>query len=175
MPQKNFRSLTWILAIAINGLIATSFFLPKINALKVYDFSYLPLVNAILNALTFVSLLIALFAIKRRNIRLHKRFVFLAFSFTFVFLLSYLLYHFSTPSTKYGGPILLRNIYLFILLTHILLAIIIVPLAMITMGFGLNMNIVRHRKIARWTMPLWLYVSATGVIVYLMISPYYTH
>ncbi len=172
MPKKNYNTLIWILAITINGLITTSIFLPKLNALKGYNFSFLPLLNAILNSLTFLSLLIALTAIKRKNRRRHKRFVFLAFSFTTLFLLSYLLYHFSTPSTKYGGPPFLRYIYLFILLTHIPLAILIVPLALITMGRGLNGNIAKHRNIARWTMPIWLYVSGTGVIVYWMISPY---
>lgn len=173
MPQKNYTPIIWTLAIAINGLIATSIFLPKIPALKGHDFSFLPLLNAILNGLTFLSLLAALYAIKRKDILRHKRLVFLAFSFTTLFLLSYLLYHFSTPSTPYGGPPFLKFIYLFILLTHIPLAIIIVPLALITMGRGLNGNIVRHRRIARWTMPIWLYVSASGVIVYWMISPFY--
>ncbi|WPU99152.1 DUF420 domain-containing protein [Mucilaginibacter sp. cycad4] len=156
-------------------MIIIAFFLPKLEVLRGYNFSLLPLFNAVMNGLTFLSLLAALSAIEKKNIKRHKSFVFLAFAFTSLFLISYLLYHFSTPSTKFGGPGYLRAIYLFILLTHIPLAIIIVPLAMVTMGFGLNRNIPKHRKIAKWTMPIWLYVSLTGVIVYLMISPYYTH
>lgn len=170
---KNYKPLIWTLTIAINLLIAISFFLPDIDFLKRYDFSFLPLLNAILNSLTFVSLIIALLAIRQKNIKLHKTFVLLALFWTSIFLVSYLLYHFSTPSTKFGGQGLIRYIYIFILLTHIFLAAIIVPLALITLGRGLNMDVSKHRKIARWTMPLWLYVSLTGVIVYLMISPYY--
>lgn len=170
---KNYKPLIWTLTLAINSLIAIAFFLPDIAFLKKYDFSFLPLLNAILNSLTFLSLTIALIAIKQRNIKLHKNFVLLALFWTSIFLVSYLLYHFSTPSTKYGGQGLVKYIYLFILLTHILLAAIIVPLALISIGRGLNMETEKHKKIARWTMPIWLYVSFTGVIVYLMISPYY--
>lgn len=172
--RKNYKPLIWTLTLAINGLVTIAFFLPDIESLKQYDFSFLPKLNAILNSLTFFSLLIALYAIKQKNIKRHKNFVLLALFWTSVFLVSYLLYHFSTPSTKFGGQGIIKGIYLFILLTHIFLAAIIVPLALITIGRGLNMEISKHRKIARWTMPIWLYVSLTGVIVYLMISPYYT-
>jgi putative membrane protein len=173
MIKKNYVAIVWLLATLINGLIALSVFSPKISALQTCNFSILPLLNAILNGLTFLSLLAARSAIKHNNIRKHRGFVFLAFSFTFLFLISYLTYHFSTPATKFGGTTQLRYIYLFILITHILLAAIIVPLAMYTMGLGLNGEIIKHRKAARWTMPIWLYVSLTGVIVYLIISPYY--
>lgn len=171
---KNYKPLIWTLTLAINGLIAIAFFLPDIELLKRYDFSFLPKLNAILNSLTFLSLVVALIAIKQKNIKRHKAFVLLALFWTSIFLVSYLLYHFSTPSTKFGGQGIVKGIYLLILLTHIVLAAIIVPLALISIGRGLNMEVSKHRKIARWTMPIWLYVSSTGVIVYLMISPYYT-
>jgi putative membrane protein len=171
--SKNYKPLIWTLTIAINALIAIAFFLPDIEVLKKYDFSFLPLLNAILNSLTFISLTVALFAIRQKNIKRHKTFVLLALFWTSIFLVSYLLYHFSTPSTKFGGEGFIKYIYLFILLTHIFLAAIIVPLALISIGRGLNMEVEKHKKIARWTMPIWLYVSLTGVIVYLMISPYY--
>ena len=164
-----------MLSIAINGLIVLAFFLPEISALKRHDFSRLPFFNAVLNGLTFFSLMIARFAIHRRNILIHRTFVFLAFAFTSLFLFLYLLYHFSTPSVKYGGDGILRGIYYFVLLTHIFLAALIVPLALLTMAFGLNNQIKQHRKIANWTMPIWLYVSFTGVVIYLLISPYYHH
>jgi putative membrane protein len=173
ITKSNFKPLVWILTIAINGLIAIAILLPKIAVLKRYDFTALPLLNAIMNALTFLSLLIALYAIKQKNVTLHRRAVYLAFLFTSVFLVSYLLYHFSTPSVKYGGAGLWRPVYFFILLTHIVLAAIIVPLALTTIGYGITNQLEKHRKLARWTMPIWLYVSLTGVIVYLMISPYY--
>jgi len=171
--KKNYTPLIWTLAITINLLIALAFFLPDLTFLKQYDFSFLPLLNAILNSLTFLSLYVALIAIKQKNIKKHRAFVLLALFWTSLFLVSYLLYHFSTPSTKFGGYGTIRYIYFFILLTHIFLAIIIVPLALITIGYGLNMDVSKHKKIGRWTMPLWLYVSLTGVIVYIMISPYY--
>lgn len=170
---KNYKPPIWAFTVAIHSLIAIAFFLPDIEFLKQYDFSFLPLLNAILNCLTFVSLLIALSAIKRKNIRRHKAFVLSALFWTSIFLISYLLYHFSTPSVKFGGQGLIRYIYLFILLTHILSAAIIVPLALISIGHGLNMEVSKHKKIVIWTMPIWLYVSLTGIIVYLMISPYY--
>lgn len=175
MKQKNYTSLIWVLTIAINGLITIAYFLPKNVSLKEYDLSLLPLVNAVLNGLTFISLLIARIAAKKKNIYMHRAFIFLAFTFTFFFLCSYLLYHFSVPSTKFGGTGLIRGIYFFILITHIFLAVLIVPLALRTMSFALNGNIVKHRKAAKWTMPIWLYVSLTGVIVYLLISPYYPY
>lgn len=171
--KKNYNAIIWILTLAINGLIAVAFFLPDIESLKKYDFSFLPSLNAILNSLTFTSLIFALVFIKKRNIKRHKQFIFLAFTWTSLFLISYLLYHFSIPSTKFGGQGIIRAVYFFILLTHIFLAAIIVPLALVSIGKGLNMEVEKHRKIARWTMPIWLYVSLTGVIVYLMISPYY--
>ena len=170
---RNYKPLIWGLTLAINLLIGVAFFLPDNDFLKNYNFSSLPLLNAILNSMTFISLLLALFAIKKKNIKRHRNFILLALLWTSIFLISYLLYHFSTPSTKFGGEGWIRYLYVFILLTHIVLAAIIVPLALITLGRGLNMEVEKHRKIARWTMPLWLYVSFTGVIIYLMISPYY--
>ena len=171
--EKNYKPLIWALTLGINGLIILAFFLPGKDALKEYDFSILPLLNALMNGSTFVLLLLALFAIRKKNIKMHRRFIFAAFGCTSVFLLSYLLYHFTTPSTKFGGEGIVKLFYFILLISHVLLAIITVPLALISIGRGLNMEIALHRKIVRWTMPIWLYVSLTGVIVYLMISPYY--
>jgi putative membrane protein len=171
--KKNYNPLVIVLSIAIIGLVALAFFLPKFDFLKNKDLSMLPLVNAILNSITFISLSTALIAIKRKNIPLHKKMIFTALSSTALFLVTYLVYHFGAPHTLYGGTGLLKAIYLFILLTHIVLAAAIVPLALLSLARGLNMQVEKHRKIARWTMPIWLYVSLTGVIVYIMISPYY--
>jgi putative membrane protein len=172
--QRNYTPLIIGLSIAINVLVAVLFFLPEYKGEITFDVTLLPRLNAIFNSFTFVFLLAALYFIKQKNITLHKRFIFAAFTSTTLFLLSYVTYHYLTESTKYGGEGPLKYIYFFILITHILLAIVIVPLALITVTRGLNMQVEKHRKIARWTMPLWLYVSLTGVIVYLMISPYYT-
>lgn len=171
--KRNFTALIWTLTVAINLLIALAFFLPGLETLKKYDFSFLPLTNVVLNSLTFISLIIALIAIKKKDLRRHRAFILLALFWTSLFLVSYLLYHFSTPSTKFGGEGLARYVYFFILLTHIVLAIVIVPLVLVSIGYGLNSDVSKHRRIARWTMPLWLYVSLTGVLVYIMISPYY--
>lgn len=173
IARRNYTPIIIILTIAIIALVALAYFLPTMAFLKKYDLSMLPLVNAILNSVTFISLVIALIAIKKKNIPLHRRMIFTALSTTGLFLVTYLAYHFSAPSTPYGGTGILRGIYFFILLTHIVLAAVIVPLALISVARGLNMQVERHRKIARWTMPLWLYVSLTGVLVYIMISPYY--
>lgn len=170
---KNYKPLIWTLALGINGLIILAFFFPDKEHFKQYSFSFLPLLNAIMNGTTFIFLLAALYFIKQKNMQRHRNFIFAAFACTSVFLLSYLLYHYTTPSTKFGGEGFPKYAYYFILITHILLAVITVPLALIAMGRGLNMEVASHKKITRWAMPVWLYVSATGVIVYLLISPYY--
>lgn len=170
---KNYKPLIWALTIGINGLIIFSFFLQDKVDLKIYSSSFLPLLNAVMNGATFIFLLFALYAIQQKKIQRHRNFILMAFLCTSVFLLSYLLYHFTTPSTKFGGHGAIKYVYYFILLTHIPLAVITVPLALISIGRGLNMEVALHKKITRWTMPIWLYVSSTGVIVYLLISPYY--
>jgi putative membrane protein len=170
---RNYKPLIWALTLGINGLIVFAFFIPNKENLKGHDLSFLPLLNAIMNGATFVLLLAALIAIRQKNIQRHRNFIFAAFVCTSVFLLSYLLYHFTTPSTKFGGEGALRYTYYFILVTHIILAVITVPLALVAMGRGLNMEVALHKRITRWAMPIWLYVSLTGVIVYLLISPYY--
>lgn len=172
---RNYKPLIWVLALGINGLIIFTIFYPNKEQFSKYDFSFLPLLNAILNGATFVLLLFALLAIKQKNIIRHRNLIFAAFSCTSFFLLSYLLYHFTNPSTQYGEGGILRFVYFFILITHVILAIVIVPLALISIGRGLNMEVALHKKITRLSMPIWLYVSITGVIVYLMISPYYVH
>ncbi|GED67954.1 putative membrane protein YozB [Brevibacillus reuszeri] len=174
MKQRNYTPAIVILSIAINTIIAIMYFMPKNNDFGHLDLTFLPFLNAVMNSFTFVFLIAALVSIiKYKNIQLHRRYIFAAFCTTAVFLISYLVYHGMAPSTSYGGEGILRPIYYFILLSHILLSAVIVPFALITTARGLNMQVDRHKKIARWTMPMWLYVSATGVIVYLMISPYY--
>jgi len=171
--DKNYTPLIWGLSIAINLLVALAFFLPKMALPEGYDFSYIPHFNAIINSMTFICLLSAFWAIKKKKITIHRRFIFGALFFTCIFLGSYLLYHFTMPSTRFGGEGWIRYIYFLILITHIITAAIIVPFVLITIARGLNMNVPKHRKIARKVMPAWLYVSSSGIVVYLMISPYY--
>jgi putative membrane protein len=173
--QRNYNPLIWVLSIVIVGVIFATYFLPKSSdgTILGIELTILPLLNAIFNTFTFIFLVVALIMIKQKNIKLHRRFVVAAFTTTFLFCITYLTYHSMAESTSYGGEGILMYIYYFVLITHIVLAAVIVPLALITLGRGLNMQVEKHRKIARWTMPLWLYVSFTGVLVYIMISPYY--
>jgi putative membrane protein len=165
----------WVVALtlAINGLIAVVFFAGRAPVDVGFDIRLLPRTNAVLNSFTTVFLLAALWAIRRKDVRLHRRFIYAAFTTTGLFLVTYLAYHSLSESTRYGGSGVWAGIYYFVLLTHIVLAAVIVPLALVTFFRGIGNRVAEHRAIARWTMPLWLYVSATGVIVYWMISPYY--
>ncbi len=162
-----------IATIIVNTLVVCLSFLPGYEGELPTIVKQLPLLNAILNSFTFLFLLSALIAILKRNIKVHQRFIYAAFSTTFIFLLSYVTYHFLAPSTPFGGEGWIAGVYYFILITHIILAAIIVPLALMSFFSGFNDHRTRHRKWVRWTMPLWLYVSLTGVIVYVLISPYY--
>ncbi len=133
----------------------------------------LPEFNAYINALTFLLLLIGFVLIKNGKVVAHRSAMVSAFIFSVIFLISYLTYHYGAPHTSFGGEGLVKYIYYFILISHILLAITVVPLALITLFRAWRMDYFKHKKIARWTLPIWLYVSLTGVIVYLMIEPYY--
>ncbi|RSK28416.1 DUF420 domain-containing protein [Bacillus sp. HMF5848] len=171
--SRNYTPIIVTLTIVINALVALLFFMPKIEIFTHFDITIFPLFNAVLNSFTFTFLVAALITIKQKNIKLHRRFIYAAFTTTGLFLLSYVTYHAMSESTPYGGEGPLRYIYYFILISHILLSIAIVPLALTTFFRGIANKIDKHRKIARWTMPIWLYVSLTGVLVYILISPYY--
>ncbi len=129
----------------------------------------LPSVNATLNAITAILLVIGYALIRQRKIRQHKRVMLAAFVVSSVFLICYLVYHFQVGSVPFQKAGAIRTLYLSILATHTVLAAAVPPLAIITLSRGLSSRFDRHRRIARWTLPIWLYVSATGVIVYLML------
>lgn len=172
--QKSYTSIVITLSVIVNAIILFLFFGPVGYGGEVsFDVKILPTLNAIFNSFTFVFLLAALFAILKKNVNLHRGFIFAAFTTTLLFCVSYLTYHYIAPPTSYGGEGIIKYVYFFILITHIVLAAVIVPLALFSLVYGLTNQLTRHRKIVRWTMPIWLYVSLTGVIVYLMISPYY--
>ena len=128
--------------------------------------SALPAVNATLNAAATVLLVSAYVAIRRGNRELHRKLMLSACSLSVLFLISYLVYHHNSGMTKFLGTGLSRTVYFLILFTHIPLAAIVVPLAATTLFWGLTERFDRHRRIARWTFPIWLYVSITGVLVY---------
>ena len=148
---------------------------------------YLPMLNAALNGTCTILLLFSLYFIKNKNIGVHKRLNISAFILSSLFLVSYILFHYLSPETKFGdvngdGVISpaetaaaggMRTLYLLILVPHIILAALVLPLILISFYWGLKMEVAKHKRIVRWAYPIWLYVTITGVIVYLMISPYY--
>jgi len=135
---------------------------------------FLPALNAVLNSLTAVCLLAGFYFIRHKQVPQHRAMMGTAFALGSLFLLSYVAYHSQAEQTRFGGTGAIKAVYLFLLASHILLAIVTVALVLFTLYFALTAQFAKHRRIARWTFPIWLYVSVTGVIVYLMIAPYYT-
>lgn len=134
---------------------------------------YLPHLNAILNSTSALFLIAGYLFIRRGRIESHKKCQITAVVTSTVFLISYLTYHYYHGDTRFLGQGIIRPVYFAILITHVILAIVIVPLVLITLVRALRSDFIRHRRIARWTLPLWLYVSVTGVIVYLMLYHFY--
>ena len=128
-----------------------------------------PTVNATLNATSAFFLVLGYYFIRRKRIAAHKRCMLAAFSFSTLFLISYLVYHFQVGSVAYTGSGWVRKLYFIILVSHIVLAIVILPLAIRTLYLGWKKRFEQHKDIARWTLPIWVYVSITGVIVYCML------
>jgi len=137
--------------------------------LEIWKFGNLPLLNAALNATCAILLTIGWVLIRRGRWRQHRAFMIAAFCTSVVFLISYLTYHAHAGSKHFTGQGTIRTIYFIILTTHTVLAAVIVPLVLVTLSRGLSRRFDRHRAIARWTLPLWMYVSVTGVVVYFML------
>lgn len=135
---------------------------------------FLPRLNAIINGTCSILLLLSLYFIMRKDISTHKKLNITTFILSSLFLVSYLIFHSTGIKTTYGGSGISRYIYYFILITHIILAAIVLPLVLLSFQRGLQMQVEKHKKLVRWSYPIWLYVTVTGVLVYLMISPYYT-
>lgn len=170
--EKNYLLLIYFLSAAVFLLVLFLSQLPK--AVVVPPFvKFLPVLNAFLNATTSVLLIISYYFIRRKKIQLHKKINLTAVLLSTIFLLSYVTFHAFGIETRFPIDNPLRPVYLFILSTHILLAAIVLPLVLISLYRGLVNQVQLHRKITRWSFPIWLYVTVTGVIVYLMISPYY--
>ncbi|WP_166962869.1 DUF420 domain-containing protein [Yeosuana marina] len=180
MTQTNLKSEkkynTWILilSIAIPVVVAILF---GVNlrelGFDVEPLTFLPPIYACINAVTALVLVSAFIAIQNKKINLHKRLMQFAILLSLAFLAMYVAYHMTSDSTKFGGEGIIRYIYFIILITHILLSIVVIPFVLITYVRGITNNIEKHKKIAKITFPLWLYVAVTGVVVYIMISPYY--
>ena len=166
--QKKYNNLIIAVSIIIPVAVALLF---GIRLPNVEPLSFLPPIYASINGLTALILIVSLIAIKNKKVELHKELNKIAILLSLLFLVMYVAYHMTSDPTKYEGnyPIL----YYFILVTHIILSIGVIPLVLFTFVRGIQNDITRHRKIAKITFPVWLYVAITGVVVYFMISPFY--
>lgn len=185
--KSNYLVLIWVLSIAIPVVVSILLFMPAKVDVKSGWVSVLPHLNAILNSVTAVALIAGFIFIRKKQIAYHRLCMLIAFSLGSLFLISYVIYHASAPSTVFGdidGNGMLdesellqlgnsRVIYLIILLSHILLAIVVVPFVLLALFHAFNNRFDRHKKIVKYTLPIWLFVSISGVVVYLLISPYY--
>jgi putative membrane protein len=171
VPAKEpLRKLVVVISIVIPLAVAVLF---KVK-IKGYDFSFLPPIYATINGITACLLIAAVVAIKNRRQRLHERLMKTCMALSALFLIMYVVYHMTSESTSFGGTGFVRNVYFFILITHILLSVGVIPVVLFSFLHAWRRDFRRHRRLAKIAFPIWLYVAVTGVIVYLMISPYYT-
>ena len=167
--DKKLKQAIWAVSIVIPIAVAILFTV-KIEGV---DLGFLPPIYASLNALTAIGLTVAIVAIKRKNRKLHQRVIQVCLIFSILFLLLYVLYHMTSDTTPYGGEGILKMIYFFLLISHILLSMVVIPIVLFAYLFAWQGDFVRHKKWTKFAFPLWLYVAVTGVLVYVMISPYY--
>lgn len=174
--ETKYNKWIVVLSVAIPLVVALLF---GVNLRKmgfdVQPLSFLPPIYATINGLTAVLLLLAVNAIKNGKVKLHENLMKMAIACSIAFLGMYVAYHMTSDSTKFGGEGMIKYVYYFILVTHIVLSIAIIPLVLITYVRALAQVFDKHKKIAKITFPIWLYVAVTGVVVYLMIAPYYAH
>jgi len=174
VQERKYRKVITALSIIIPIAVAALF---GINLRKlgfdVEPFTFLPPISATINGVTAVLLVAAVVAIKKGKRKLHEKLNTLAILCSLAFLLMYIAYHMTSDSTSFGGEGVIKYIYYFILISHILLSIAVIPLVLTTLMRAKLGDFKKHRKIAKITFPIWLYVAITGVVVYLMISPYY--
>lgn len=167
---KKLNILAYIVSIVVVALVML---MRRVKIDLGVDFSFLPAVHSSLNAIAAVLLIVALVFVKQKKIEAHKKTMFAAVICSALFLLSYVLYHFTTPETNYCGEGNIRIVYFVLLITHIILAGVILPFILFTLIRGYTNQIEKHRKMAKWVFPLWLYVAVTGPILYLMLRPCY--
>ena len=168
--EKKYNKWIVVLSILIPLIVVVLF---GVKIPNVEPLMFLPPIYAGINAITALVLILAFVAIKKKKISLHKRLMTSAIMLSALFLIMYVAYHMTSDSTKFGGEGVIKYIYYLILMTHILLSIIVIPFVLITYVRAITNNIEKHKKIARITFPLWLYVAISGVLVYVLISPYY--
>lgn len=176
LTEKKYNK--WIIALSVLiPVVVAILFRVKLSdfGFDVQPLTFLPPIYATINGITAILLVWAVLSIKKGNRTLHERLVKTAIVCSVLFLAMYVAYHMTSDSTPYGGEGGLKYVYFFILITHIILSIVVIPFVLITYVRGISGSFARHRKIAKITFPLWLYVAVTGVIVYLMIAPYYVY
>jgi putative membrane protein len=174
--DKKYNTLIVFVSVLIPIVVAILFTVKlKDFGFEVEPLSFLPPIYATINGITAVVLVAAVLAIKKGNRKVHERLMTFAIALSLAFLVMYVAYHMTSDSTKFGGEGWIKFVYFFILISHILLSIAVIPLVLFTYVRALAANFDQHKKLAKITFPIWLYVAVTGVVVYLMIAPYYIH
>jgi len=170
--RKRLDIIAYILSVVVLLLVGLMR-RPEFKFNSPIDFSFLPPVHASFNVMVAFCLIAALYFIKQQNIKAHRNAIFGAMLFSALFLISYVLYHFTTEETKYCFQGFSRTIYFVILISHIILAGISLPFILLTFNRGISYSIPKHRRLARWVYPVWLYVAISGPVSYLMLRPCY--
>jgi len=168
--RKKLDIVAYILSVIILLLVGL---MRRVKIDTAIDFSFLPPLHATFNVFVAIFLIAALYFIKQKNINAHKKMIYGAMFFSFLFLLSYVCYHFTTEETKFCKDGLIRTIYFIILISHIVLAGISLPFILLTFNRGYTFSIDKHKKLARWVYPIWLYVAISGPVTYLMLKDCY--
>ncbi|MCS7153122.1 MAG: DUF420 domain-containing protein [Bacteroidia bacterium] len=171
LPESTVRRLIWIASVAIPLVVILLLSLPRIDI--GVDTSFIPRLNALINTSVSVLLLVGYFLIRQKQVSAHRKVMLTAFGLSVLFLVSYVVYHLTHEEVRFGGTGWIKVLYLFVLITHVGLSVFVVPLALFTMYPALMGRYGEHKRLARWTFPLWLYVSVTGVLVYVFLHPYY--
>ncbi|MDL5513874.1 DUF420 domain-containing protein [Arenibacter sp. M-2] len=172
LKEKKINKIINLVSIVIPLVVVLLF---GVKLPNVEPLSFLPPIYATVNGFTAILLVIAVIAVKNGKLELHQKLMTSCILLSLAFLVMYVAYHMTSDSTSFGGEGIVKYIYFFILITHIILSIVIIPLVLRTYAKAYLKDFAAHRKLARITFPLWLYVAITGVVVYLMISPYYVH
>ncbi len=170
---NKLRILVWVFTIVVWFLVGAMRRPEKIPLPDGVSLSFLPMVHAILNSCVAAFLVSALVMIKRKNVVAHRRFISAAMIASASFLLCYVAYHFTTEETKFGGQGAIRIAYFVLLISHIVLAAVSLPFILQTWVYGFTHQVMKHRKMAKWVFPMWLYVAITGPVCYLLLRPYY--
>ncbi len=171
---KKLKIVTWVLTAAVLILVG----LMRRPNLKIplpegMSMSFLPPVHAALNSIVAFSLIMAVWMVKKQNVKAHKLWIGVAMLSSVLFLFCYVAYHFTTMETLYGGEGVMRTVYFLFLISHIILAGVSLPFILLTWLYGFTNQFAKHKKMAKWVFPVWLYVAITGPICYFMLKPYY--